>query len=671
MQLRAVDGSGAPTGPVRTVVARQQVRRPSRDRPARRRAGARSSTTPDTGAAAPPSCAGSTRPGPWSGARSRHVAAGCAASIAVRQPDGGLLLSAVSSGTAGRAVDHRAPRRRRTATRAARRHEVDRGRPATLAGPDARAGRGRRRAARVPRRPEAIKALRGLGGRRGGRHAGRGARERCGRWPDIAARARRVPGGLGAAGRVPGAGRDPRAAARRGGRAGRRGHSTCRARGIMGDDVRRSVGRGRPAPAAGSWRGARAATSYSPFGASADARAAAAVRRPERGRAGGGARRVAVGSYGVPGAGGGRGRDAGGVAAVTACRRPPVARLAGQRARTRARRCSTPRRRGVLATRSAELRFHSTRRTRASSAASTRAPGETCSIAAGPDRARGPGAQRDGALGRAGGLGRARAPAATRAGGPRPRRRRRAITEPPDPAATPAGDQPSPPTRPRCSTAAWTAATWVPCSRRVRWGQCRSSRAASRCAASADGPHVFEARAIDESGRVEPEPARWVFTLDRRRAGDADPGRAGHRGRGVGAAGVRVLLRRARACATSACAATATYDEWRPCASGAAGHRVFRHASRCARSTRSATSTARPPSGATGTHGPDADVCDRGRGSDRAVVHHRAARRARDRVQPRRRAVLALPGGASSSGDTARRVSTSCGVRSVALRRRS
>ena len=32
----------------------------------------------------------------------------------------------------------------------------------------------------------------------------------------------------------------------------------------------------------------------------------------------------------------------------------------------------------------------------------------------------------------------------------------------------------------------------------------------------ADGPHVFEVRAIDESGRVEPEPARWVFTLDRR-----------------------------------------------------------------------------------------------------------------------------------------------------------
>ena len=133
----------------------------------------------------------------------------------------------------------------------------------------------------------------------------------------------------------------------------------------------------------------------------------------------------------------------------------------------------------------------------------------------------------------------------------------------------------------------------------------------------ADGPHVFEVRAIDESGRVEPEPARWVFTFDRR-----EPETRIQAGPVTDAQwegpvfelssdeqGVRYECRRG----------DGTYDEWRPCASGqpvsGLGHAVDIRAVDAVGNVDWS-----PAEWGNGSYGVDTNVSTAD-GLDRAVVH--------------------------------------------------
>ncbi|RKQ92572.1 hypothetical protein C8N24_2423 [Solirubrobacter pauli] len=133
-----------------------------------------------------------------------------------------------------------------------------------------------------------------------------------------------------------------------------------------------------------------------------------------------------------------------------------------------------------------------------------------------------------------------------------------------------------------------------------------------------DGPHVFEVRAIDESGRVEPEPARWTFTLDRRepetriQAGPLTPQDWESNPAfelSSDEPGVRYECRRG----------DGTYDEWRPCASNQRVSGLFRSVEiRAVDAVGNVDGT--PAEWGNGTHSVDTNVAT-AEGSDRAVVY--------------------------------------------------
>ena len=190
---------------------------------------------------------------------------------------------------------------------------------------------------------------------------------------------------------------------------------------------------------------------------------------------------------------------------------PPVARLAGAGPDPGATVFDVAPT-GVLGTRSAELRFHSTRADASFQCRVDEGGWEPCAsphtLTGLTDRVHSATVRSVGPEGWV-----ERAPAAetrwrTEAAPPDTR-----ITEPPMPAEK----------QPGVTFAADEAALfdcrvdrgeWVPCSP-YPWVVPELSDGYS-LRGLPDGPHVFEARAIDESGRVEVEPARWEFTLDRR-----------------------------------------------------------------------------------------------------------------------------------------------------------
>ena len=146
------------------------------------------------------------------------------------------------------------------------------------------------------------------------------------------------------------------------------------------------------------------------------------------------------------------------------------------------------------------------------------------------------------------------------------------ITEPPKPAEAAAGDRFAA-DEASLFDCRLDGGEWAPCSDDP-WVAPGAHRRLTRCVALPDGPHVFEVRAIDESGRVEPEPARWEFTLDRKAPTTrikAGPVTTAEWQQPVfefssDEPGVHFECLRG----------DATYDEWHPCRSGEPVTGIFR-----------------------------------------------------------------------------------------------
>ena len=131
-----------------------------------------------------------------------------------------------------------------------------------------------------------------------------------------------------------------------------------------------------------------------------------------------------------------------------------------------------------------------------------------------------------------------------------------------------------------------------------------------------DGPHTVEVRAIDESGRVEAEPARWEFTLDRK--APTTRIKAGPVTTEEWQQPVFEFSSDEQNVHFECLRGDATYDEWHPCRSGEPVTGIFRSVEvRAVDAVGNADPS--PAEWGNGTHGAETSVSV-GEDLDRAVV---------------------------------------------------